>query len=264
MALPRDWPFKHGRSQGAPWQGLTLSHKASVGSDLVDGQPVANGIQPARPRPRPMIDSAHAPKSPRALRLQMIEAGERAVLDQEAERHLRLEPQRHQQRHLDGPAMSDGNNVTAAVLYREAFDDGPHALDEIDEAFATWRAFVCRPEPQRVRADPALGIKGLALHALPHAQVLFGKLRDGERLSAVVAPVRRRQDRHRRLTRAREMARHPHGIVRQFARQHGENLRIRAIAVKIALTVDLAAIGNGSMTDPPPARLTACHRPTPS
>src|SRR5215813_7221160 len=33
--------------------GLTLSHNASVRSDLVDGQPVANGIQPAQPRPRP-------------------------------------------------------------------------------------------------------------------------------------------------------------------------------------------------------------------
>src|SRR5262245_54934488 len=138
-------------------------------SDLVDDQPVANGIQPARPRPRPMIDGAHAPKSWRALRLQMIEAGERAVLDQETQRHLRVEPQCHQQRYLDRPAMGDGNNVTAAVLDREAFDDRPHALDEIDETFATWRAFVSRPEPQRVGADPAFGIKGLALHALPDA-----------------------------------------------------------------------------------------------
>src|SRR5215471_17872344 len=99
----------------------------------------------------------------------MIEAGERAVLDQETQRRLRVEPQRHQQRHLDGSAMGDGNNVTAAVLYSEAFDDRPHALDEIDEAFATWRTFVSRAEPQRVRADLALGIKGLALHALPNA-----------------------------------------------------------------------------------------------
>src|SRR5262249_16310898 len=77
----------HDQPQGVPYQAREISRSlvpqcaTEVRSELVDGQPVANGIQPARPRPRPMIDRAHAPESRHALWLQMIEAGKRAVLD---------------------------------------------------------------------------------------------------------------------------------------------------------------------------------------
>src|SRR5215831_2185669 len=128
-----------------------------------------------------MVDGADAPQSGRTLWLQMIEAGEGTVLHQETQRRLRLEPERHQQRHLDGPAMGDGNDIAPAVLNGEALNHGPHAMDEIDEAFSARWALVGRPEPQRMRANHALGVEGLALHALPHAQVLFGQLPDADR-----------------------------------------------------------------------------------
>ena len=82
------------------------------------------------------------------------------------------------------------------------------------------------PNHERVRADLALGIEGLALHALPLAQVLLGEVGDGERLDRRVPAVGRRQDGGGRLPGAREIAGHPHRVARQLARQHAEDLRI--------------------------------------
>ena len=74
--------------------------------------------------------------------------------------------------------MRDGDDVAAAVLDREALDRRAHALDEVDEALPARRTLVRGREPERVRADLALGIEGLALQALPLAQMLLGELRE--------------------------------------------------------------------------------------
>ena len=45
----------------------------------------------------------------------------------------------------------------------------------------------------------------------------------------------------------------------QLVRQRVEDVGRRAVAVEIALAVDAAAVGNGRVSDPPPARLLARH-----
>ena len=156
--------------------------------------------------------------------------------------------------------MSDRDDVAAAVLGGEAGDGGADALEEIEEALSARRALLRWRKPQRVRADFPLGIERLALEALPVAQVLLGQIGHCDGRYGGVALGSRRQDRHRGLPRAGEIAGEPHRVLRQLTRQHGENLAVRAVAIEIALAVDAAAIGNGSMADTPPACLVCRQR----
>ena len=138
-------------------------------------------------------------------------------------------------------------------------DRRAHALDEIDEALPAGRTLVRRARTKRVRADLALGIEGLALEALPLAQVLLGELGNGNGPDAGVAAIDGRHDGRRGLPGARKVAGQPDRVVRKLARQDVEDVRRRAIAVEIALAIDAPAIGHGSVSDPPPARHIARH-----
>src|SRR5262245_28510730 len=58
-SAPQPPATPHARHAGShPSEPTTASR-----SGLVDDEPIADGIQPAGPRPGPMIDGAHAPKS---------------------------------------------------------------------------------------------------------------------------------------------------------------------------------------------------------
>ena len=206
-----------------------------------------------------MVDGADAPKARRTRGIDEIEPGQRAVLDHKAQRRLWLETQRQGQGGPDGAAVGHGNDIAAAVLGGEAVDRPAHALDEIDEALAAGGALVRGGEPERVRAHFSFRVERLALEPLPFAQVLLGELGNRDELSSAVLCLVGRQDRGGRLARAREVAGEPDRIGRQLVRQCGEDVARRAVAVEIALAIDAPAIGDGSMSDPPPARLIGRH-----
>src|SRR2546430_2410195 len=79
-------------------------------SSLVDGDGVADGVERGGLRPGAVVDGADAPQAGGAFRVQIVELGDRAVLDQEAQRRLRPEPERERQCHLDGAAVGDGDD----------------------------------------------------------------------------------------------------------------------------------------------------------
>ena len=121
----------------------------------------------------------HRPGPPSAR--QMIEPRQRAVLDGEGKRSLRRQPQCQPQRSADGAPVRHGNDILAAMLEVETLDRRRHAAHEIGKALPARRALVGRRKPQRVRADPSRRIERLALLPLPFAQMLLGKVGNGQR-----------------------------------------------------------------------------------
>ena len=114
-----------------------------------------------------MVDGADAPQARRTRRIDEVEPGERAILDDEAQGRLRIEPQCKRQGGADGAAVRDGNDVAAAMLGGEPVNRRTHALHEVDEALSARCTLVRGREPERMCADLALGIEGLALETLP-------------------------------------------------------------------------------------------------
>src|SRR5687767_6408839 len=106
----------------------------------------------------------------------VIEPRHRYVVDIEGEALVGLTAQRKTDRGLDRSAMSHGNHVLAGMLNRDALDRAADTVVEIHKTFAAGCCFVDRREP--MRTGGTAGQKRRAIHALPFAEMLFGKVLD--------------------------------------------------------------------------------------
>src|ERR1700756_3593886 len=103
----------------------------------------------------------------------MVQAGQRAVLDGETERPLRLEPEGMGQRGADRAAMSDDDDVALGVAPAEALDGRTYPCHDDREALAPRRRLACRRVPEAMHAAVAPALQLVIAQALPVAEVLL-------------------------------------------------------------------------------------------
>src|SRR5437660_9379307 len=230
------------------------------------------GLSPARPDTRapgrrharsPARRSAwravhrdDAPAMPHARPVDMVDAGDRAVFHRKGEAGFRLEFKREAERRADRAAMRDGDDVAPAMRVEHPVDGARNALHHIDKALAARGAFMRRRMPEPVKGAATRLAQFFVGQPLPIPKALLRKV--GDRLS--IRPGDRigpRQpgahDRPRRLVRPAQMARDPHRIARQLARQPGKNRGIGAVARHVLLAVDTPLMRNRRMPYPPEA-----------
>ena len=152
--------------------------------------------------------------------------------------------------------MRDGDDVAPAMRVEHPVDGARNALHHIDKALAARGAFMRRRMPEPVeRAAPRMA-QFLVGQPLPLAKALLRKIGDrlgirpGDRIGP---PEPGAHDRPRRLVRPAQMARDPHRIARQLARQPGKNRGIGAVARHVLLAVDAPLMRNRRMPYPPEA-----------
>jgi hypothetical protein len=155
-------------------------------------------------------------------------------------------------RRLDRPAMGGDDDVAAAMPGVDALDRRAHPLEQIDEALAARRPLLGRSEPVTADVRGAAGEEFGAVAPLPFAEIL---LREG---ALLMQRIGRSQaggpDRLGGLMGALEVARIPHRVLRQDARDRGEHHLVAAVAVEVLLAVDMAAVlAHGRVAHPPPA-----------
>ena len=187
----------------------------------------------------------------------MVEPRHRTIVDIEGEALFGLTAERKTDRGLDRSAMGNDDHVLARLLVVDALDRAANAVIEIHETLAAGRGFVDRREP--VAADRPARQKRRAIHALPFAEMLFGKgvhVRHLSRLGKSGGP-----DRVRGLMRALQIACIPDRVARQDFSDRVEHHAIAGVAAQILLPVDAAAIlANRRMPYPPPARRDLLRR----
>src|SRR5207302_8097734 len=190
---------------------------------------------------------------PHARPVDVVYAGDRAILHRKGEAGFRFEVEREAERRADRAARGDGDDVAPAMRVERPVDGARDALHHIDKARAARGACSRRRMPEPVeRAAPRMA-QFLVGQPLQLANALLRKI--GDRLATrpgdrIGAPEPGAHDRPRRLVRPAEMARDPHRIARQLARQPGKNRGIGAVARHVLLAVDAPLMRNRRMPYP--------------
>src|SRR5579862_3720720 len=108
---------------------------------------------PAERRARSLrraVDGDDPPVVAHAGTLDMVDAGQRAILQRERQAMLRLEAEREPQSTADRAAMRDGDDVAAAMFLDEREDRAVDPRHHLDKALATGDALVRRRVPEAV------------------------------------------------------------------------------------------------------------------
>src|SRR5829696_6274232 len=127
---------------------------------------------------RRAVDGDDAPAVAEAGAVDVVDAGQRAVLHRERETGLRLEAEREPQGGADRAAMRDGDDVAAAVWVENRVDRARDALHHVDEAFAAGRPLMRRRVPKAVELPAARMAQLVVGQALPVAEALLGEVGD--------------------------------------------------------------------------------------
>src|SRR5262245_35469267 len=199
-----------------------------------------------------------------SIAAEVVEPGDRAIVDNEGEAGFRIQLEREGERGLDGAAVADRNDVAVGVLARQPHDGSLGALNQVAKALAARRLLVGRAEPEMMTLL-ATGEEFLAREPLPFAEMLFSEFRDDDGFASCSAHGSSKGG--GRLLGASEVAGDPQRIGWKALGHGGEDVLLTAVAVEIVLTVDAAAVGHRSVTHPPPAHspalLSAPRNPPP-
>src|SRR5712671_6469102 len=118
---------------------------------------------------------------PHAGAVDMIDAGDRAILHRESEARLGFEPEREAKRGADRAAMRHRDDVATATRLEQLVDRARYPPHYIHEAFAAGGALMRRRMPEAVKGAAAGMAQLLVGQALPVAEALLGQIRDRRR-----------------------------------------------------------------------------------
>jgi len=93
---------------------------------------------------RRAVDRDDAPAVTHACTVDVVDAGDRAILDRKGERRFRVEAECQRQRRTNRAAMRDGDDVVPGIVLDQPMDRLRHPRDEGQKALAPGGGFVCR------------------------------------------------------------------------------------------------------------------------
>src|SRR6185437_15510203 len=131
-------------------------------------------IRDGRSSARRAVDGNDAPAMTHAGAVDMVDAGDRAILDCKGERGLGIEAEGQRQCSADRPPMGNGDNVLPGMRFDQAMDGGGHAADHLDKALPGGGRLVRRRMPKPVEISGSGILQLLIGEALPIAKILFG------------------------------------------------------------------------------------------
>src|SRR5438270_10154149 len=141
------------------------------GHDFRSGRLMHRGVRGIR-EPGLLVDEGDTPAAVAGAR-EMVEPGDRAIVDGKRKALFGLIAERHPDRRLDGAAMRDRDDVAAGLREIDALDGAANAGVQIHETFAVRRWLVDRREPVAADVDGPGGEEVGAVETLPVAEMLL-------------------------------------------------------------------------------------------
>ena len=123
---------------------------------------------------RHVVGEGHAPGVRRIGLFEMLDQGDRDIVDLEPHRRLGMHAEGMAEGGADRAAMRRRHDVAAAMLGRDLLDARHRALAEIDEALAAGRPELRRSQPEQMIVGVVLGDLDIG-EPLPRAEMLLGE-----------------------------------------------------------------------------------------
>ena len=183
--------------------------------------------------------------------LEMLDHGDRDIVDLEAHRRLGMQVEGVRQRRADRAAMRRRHDVAAFMLGGQPVDAAHGAVAQVDEALAALGPELRRSQPEQMVVGMVLGDLDIG-ETLPLAEMLLGEIGiDVELVHLGAGPGEMLGG----LARAQQVGGVPDRALGQQLRLVTEQFLVAHVAVHVRLAVAAALrIGDHGMPHPPPPR----------